>query len=84
MCDDAPRVLDLGSPPPKKKDPSARQTVSPKGAARRYGAAGQLPPPDDGAVRCAVHRNQSLRGLRQVRQRGFLLALLRQHGGPRR
>lgn len=69
-------VLDLGSPPPKTKSPSARQTVCPQGATRRYGAAGQFSPPEDGAVRCAVHRNQSLRGLRQVRQRRFRLALL--------
>lgn len=48
---------DLGSPPPKEKIPSARQTICPQGATRRYGTAGQFPPAEDGAVRRAVHRN---------------------------
>ena len=45
-------------------------------------AAGQLPPPEDGAVRRALHRDQSLRGVRQVWCRRLRLALLRQHGRP--
>lgn len=72
----------LGSPPPKEESPSTRQTVRPQGAARGHGASGRLSPPEDGAVRCAMHRDQSLRGLRQVRQRRLRLALLRQYGRP--
>lgn len=77
-----PAFTDSGSPSPKEESPSAQQTVCPQGATRRYGSAGQFSPPEDGAVCCALHRNQSLRGLRQVRQRRFRLALLWQHGWP--
>lgn len=75
-------LLILGSPPPKEEMPSARQTVCPQGATRRYWAAGQLSTPEDGAVCCAVHWNQSLRGLCQVWLCRFRLALLWQHGWP--
>lgn len=82
MTRDICACTDLGSPPSEEKSPSTRQTVHSQGATRKYRPSGQFSPPEDGAVRRAVHRNQSLRGLRQVWQRRFSLALLRQHGRP--
>lgn len=75
---------DSGSPPPEEEKSPAREAVGAQRAGGRRGSAGLLPPPEDGAVRRAVHRNQSLRGLCQVRRRRLGLALLRQHGRPRR